>query len=1632
MKKTNFTLLFTIAVMLFSILTFAQKGQQVINDTVQTVVLQPDGNGVNAIPDGLKTKKSNPIQKSAALYSKVKNNPNAGKGMYGTIALKPLYEEFTSATCGPCANANEILDPILADNPGEFSLIKYQMNWPGSGDPYYTEEGGVRKDFYGVVGAPDMYINANQQYPGDMTQAIFDSYTTGTTDMSLGVTASIDQDYMITVDVSVNPNADYDAGLTLHMVVVEKITVGNVMGNGETEFNNVMMKMLPDAEGTTLDALTAGVSVDFSESYDMSLTFMEQPNDLAIIVFTQDDITKTVYQSEMIDVEGTFDSYDLTFVVDDSDGNLIEGAEIFVEGNGTLYTGATGEITYEGVFPGSYTYTVQKPGLEDAAGIVEVVDQGITEYVTLNIPDFYIYEDFELELPDTWTTYSSGWNYLYWYDGKVIFFRQDPGDALLMLVSPEIDMDIAGTLSLSIGDASNDPTFAVGTVDDPANFDSFVELASFTALSEYQNFEVELSTYTGDHSYIAIKLSSEENSFFSLDLFTITWGGVPLYPPSNLTAEVDEYNVNLNWEAPDTDALLGYNVYRDGDMITNVTETFYTDMELEPGLYEYYVRAEYDEGQSAPSNVVEVIVGDVLIYCDAEGGCDEFIANVLFGDIDNTSDCTNYGDYTSMSTSIEADSTYPLQVTLTTVYSSDDYGVWIDWNQNGDFSDAGENVVCEIDNGLEVSTWDITVPADAIAGDTRMRIRLKYSGSNCGDPCGTTTYGEVEDYTVNVISGGGTTVAFFDDFEDGISNWEVTGAWAITDEQSYSPGNSLTDSPGGDYLPNQETYATMTTGVDLSDPAILSADVDWWMIMDIENGNFDYLYVEVSTDDFASYTEIASFFGEGMLDPWMQYTYPLGAFLGFDNVKVRFHFSSDGGYEVDGCYIDDFSILTSDVDDAAPEIFFDAPFAYEGSLGDYMLEAEIIDASGVASAEIIYTVDGEVQPNVIGENSAGNTWSFTIPQQDPGYQVDFVISAIDVSTSSNGAISDTASYIAGNYIGYDNAVVDFYTTVDSPGGASVVFTIEAPAQLVTALIRNYTDQSQPPNDDMLVHIWSDGGAGPGEDLIDPILISPEANLVNTRAFTRIDLRPYAAELSELMGNIFVGYTVPGGTCLTTISQPGIGDRSFNSIDGTSWASIGDDYHFRIVTGEGGPNPYPAPENVTATVENINDVLVGWDVPGTGGVTDLIGYNILRDGEEIAYVEVLTTEYDDMDLQPGTYEYCVTAVYDDGESIEVCADPVIIFPNELPPAPTNLETEVDVEDIVLTWDAPGDEWMFWDSGENNGNGIGLNGGGTMVVSSHWDPASLVDYNGLTLTQIHFFPNGDPDATFTIKVWTGPTGMNEVLSQDVTSYNVDEWNIVDLDTPVTIDGTQDLWFGYAVEHEDGMFPAGCDDGPAIAGYGDMILQGSGWESLVGLNPALDYNWNIAGYVEAADGTSKLIGAPVTPSTDGTYAASGSTGVTSKMTTAGSKSLEEYNVYYSYNNGPFSLEATTTETTWTHEGAGIIYAGHCYQVTAVYDPEGESDPTEEACEWLNSVPEFLLNATAVYPNPASDVVNITSDFEIELIRVYNHAGQIVTDQMINSKMYQLNTSEFNSGLYLFQIETTEGTISKRVIIQ
>ncbi|MEZ5197079.1 MAG: T9SS type A sorting domain-containing protein [Bacteroidales bacterium] len=409
---------------------------------------------------------------------------------------------------------------------------------------------------------------------------------------------------------------------------------------------------------------------------------------------------------------------------------------------------------------------------------------------------------------------------------------------------------------------------------------------------------------------------------------------------------------------------------------------------------------------------------------------------------------------------------------------------------------------------------------------------------------------------------------------------------------------------------------------------------------------------------------------------------------------------------------------------------------------------------------------------------------------------------------------------------------------------------------------------------------------------------------------------------------------------------------------------------------------------------------------------LEGYNVFRNGDEIAYVAVPTTEFDDLDLNPDTYEYCVTAVYDDGESMQECADIVFVCPK--PPAPTNLTGENVIYGIDLSWDEIQVGWIQWDAGVNNGNGIGVTGGGTFRTASHWEPADIAQYNGLSLTKVSFYANGDPDATYTIKVWTGANGNTEVHSQAVGTFIVDDWNEVELTSAVPISSAVDFWFGYEVTHGADMFPAGCDDGPAVQYKGDMISTGNGWVSM-SAEYGLDYNWNIAGYVEIISG--KLIQMSykelIPVHNMGTFISSIESGMpqhnqANKFNPISPKDLS-FNVYWKPDGGYYILIANISSTNYTHfEPVGGL--NNYYVTTLLYGCESEPS-NEVSIEFTtNSIDDIVPYRTEVYPNPASNVVNIASDYQISSIAIYNYAGQVITKEQVDNNTYQFNTSEFN----------------------
>jgi Zn-dependent metalloprotease len=152
----------------------------------------------------------------------------------------------------------------------------------------------------------------------------------------------------------------------------------------------------------------------------------------------------------------------------------------------------------------------------------------------------------------------------------------------------------------------------------------------------------------------------------------------------------------------------------------------------------------------------------VLDYCSSKGNsvADEYISKVQLGTINNTTTGGNgYSDYTSVNTSLAKASVNTITITpkWTGTSYNEGYALWIDYNQNGDFSDSGELVWSTVPSKTTPVSGTFTVPSSAASGMTRMRVSMKYNGVPTS--CEAFSYGEVEDYSVNITGGAADTTS---------------------------------------------------------------------------------------------------------------------------------------------------------------------------------------------------------------------------------------------------------------------------------------------------------------------------------------------------------------------------------------------------------------------------------------------------------------------------------------------------------------------------------------------------------------------------------------------------------------------------------------------------------------------------------------------------------------------------------------------------------------------------------------------------------------------------------------------------------------------------------------------------------
>jgi len=276
--------------------------------------------------------------------------------------------------------------------------------------------------------------------------------------------------------------------------------------------------------------------------------------------------------------------------------------------------------------------------------------------------------------------------------------------------------------------------------------------------------------------------------------FSMIISGYPVAPHANFYA--DNFSVGLNETVTFSDVSTenptswSWSVSPSTYNFVNSTSSTSQNPQIEftaSGTYDITLYVENASGNDTEIKEDYITASDAPSgYCDAYSTNPAgYVENFSFAGVENYhTGYTNIGgadpndeyyqDFTTIMINVNLLETYSLYVLNGYNGSGEDLldlAVWIDFNRDGDFDDAGEEVVCDPDNYGE-GTFDVTIPADADLGATRLRVRTKYNGSDCGSPCGSTGNGEVEDYLVSIQIGTLTWEGSVSDDWDDPDNWD--------------------------------------------------------------------------------------------------------------------------------------------------------------------------------------------------------------------------------------------------------------------------------------------------------------------------------------------------------------------------------------------------------------------------------------------------------------------------------------------------------------------------------------------------------------------------------------------------------------------------------------------------------------------------------------------------------------------------------------------------------------------------------------------------------------------------------------------------------------------------------------------
>lgn len=1028
-----------------------------------------------------------------------------------------------------------------------------------------------------------------------------------------------------------------------------------------------------------------------------------------------------------------------------------------------------------------------------------------------------------------------------------------------------------------------------------------------------------------------------------------------------------------------------------------------------PGIYDVSLIASNQYGEDEIIKTDYITVG-LPSACNAGGNNINFmyISDFSLNTINNPSEASQYSDFTNISTDLIIGSSYSFFVEAGEAYDWNQCIIWIDWNGDGVFEEEEEVYRSEIENALEYN-GTIEVPEGLNPGPVRLRVRVHYNRPTFDPndtPCGFSGYGEVEDYTVNLIIPETPPVADFNyeitDICSGTVQFFDNSSYAESWEWNFGDGNtSVLQNPSHTY--NESGTYTIQLTVTNAFGTDIHEEID---IITIELPQ-----EPITTGDEACGESELTLYAEGN-----------GVLQWFDNPMNGTLINTGDSYtsffsETSSLYVQsviDYSILQNGgkEDNSSTGGYFSGD-AEHGLIfnaeSEFILKSVLVysNSSGIRTIRLIDGEDNELESVSIDipEGESRVELNFNIPQgaeyqllcsgnadlyrngaptaQDLPYP--YVIEDI-LSIYSNTAEGLTDAYLSYYYYFYDWEIETSETCVSNRIPVTATIHAVPIIDLGDDVVQCGGSVILDAGEDFVMYNWNGTPGNHTHEVTDTETVNltvTDENSCEASDAVNITIHP---EINVTVSTTDESSAGANDGTATAIVTGGTSPFDYEWNTGAETELITDlaagTYHVTISDS----NDCEAYSSGVVNQGNIPSPIADFEVNITQGCDELtVQFTDISENNPTSWIWDFGDGNSSTNQNPehtftshGLYTVSLTVTNAGGSDIKEITDLITI--GETPQITLSMteESQPDANDgtATVTVTSAYEFSIEWDNQDQTETIEGLTAGIYCVTVVNNNIACPInDCIEVTTGDI----NNNPIADFFADITQGCDELT-VQFTDISENNPTSW-IWDFG-----DG-----FGSVLQN-----PSHTYDIPGLYTVNLTVINDDGQDNktiedyiLVGERPILDFEVTHESGPGVEDGA---------------------------VTVLISGGQEPYTIFWSNNeNSP-----TISNLSAGLYSVAVTEANNCSRTGVV-----------EVMVSTN-IAESQFTNIQVYPNPTEGILNVTSDVKIDKLSIINIIGQAVISSNPNCNNVKMDLSPLNQGVYLLKIESDNNIIKKKVVVQ